>query len=426
MAGAGAGAGAVAGASLFDARQYDAKMKEILSSTGGGEGEEAFARYDEVHESFDEMGLHENLLRGIYAYGFEKPSAIQQRGIVPFCKGFDVIQQAQSGTGKTATFCSGILQQLDYGLLQCQALVLAPTRELAQQIEKVMRALGDYLEVKVHACVGGTSVRDDQRILMSGVHVVVGTPGRVFDMLRRHSLRPDYVKMFVLDEADEMLSRGFKDQIYDIFQLLPSGASKFQVGVFSATMPPEALDITRKFMTKPVRILVKRDELTLEGIKQFHVNVEKEDWKLDTLCDLYETLAITQSVIFVNTRRKVDWLTDKMRARDHTVSATHGDMDQNTRDIIMREFRSGSSRVLITTDLLARGIDVQQVSLVINYDLPTQPENYLHRIGRSGRFGRKGVAINFVTRDDERMLQDIQRFYNAVIEELPANVADLL
>ena len=313
-------AGTGADATLFDARQYDAKMKEILST----EGDELFASYDEVHESFDEMGLHENLLRGIYAYGFEKPSAIQQRGIVPFCKGLDVIQQAQSGTGKTATFCSGILQQLDYGSLECQALVLAPTRELAQQIEKVMRALGDYLQVKVHACVGGTSVRDDQRILMSGVHVVVGTPGRVFDMLRRHSLRPDCIKMFVLDEADEMLSRGFKDQIYDIFQLLPSA---IQVGVFSATMPPEALEITRKFMSKPVRILVKRDELTLEGIKQFYVNVEKEDWKLDTLCDLYETLAITQSVIFVNTRRKVDWLTDKMTARDHTVSATHGDMD---------------------------------------------------------------------------------------------------
>jgi len=385
--------------------------------------------------------------------GFEKPSAIQQRGIVPFCKGLDVIQQAQSGTGKTATFCSGVLQQLDYALLQCQALVLAPTRELAQQIEKVMRALGDYQGVKVHACVGGTSVREDQRILQAGVHVVVGTPGRVFDMLRRQSLRPDCIKMFVLDEADEMLSRGFKDQvcyllqslnlpsvvisdidlvlccflvnlqIYDIFQLLPP---KIQVGVFSATMPPEALEITRKFMSKPVRILVKRDELTLEGIKQFYVNVEKEDWKLETLCDLYETLAITQSVIFVNTRRKVDWLTDKMRSRDHTVSATHGDMDQNTRDIIMREFRSGSSRVLITTDLLARGIDVQQVSLVINFDLPTQPENYLHRIGRSGRFGRKGVAINFVTLDDQRMLFDIQKFYNVVVEELPSNVADLL
>ncbi|KOM30087.1 hypothetical protein LR48_Vigan878s000500 [Vigna angularis] len=347
----------------FDGRQYDAKMTELLST----DGQEFFTSYDEVYDSFDAMGLQENLLRGIYAYGFERPSAIQQRGIVPFCKGLDVIQQAQSGTGKTATFCSGILQQLDYGLVQCQALVLAPTRELAQQIEKVMRALGDYLGVKVHACVGGTSVREDQRILQAGVHTVVGTPGRVFDMLRRQSLRPDCIKMFVLDEADEMLSRGFKDQIYDIFQLLPS---KIQVGVFSATMPPEALEITRKFMNKPVRIL--------------------------------------------------------MRSNDHTVSATHGDMDQNTRDIIMREFRSGSSRVLITTDLLARGIDVQQVSLVINYDLPTQPENYLHRIGRSGRFGRKGVAINFVTTDDSRMLSDIQKFYNVTVEELPSNVADLL
>ncbi|KAE8685803.1 Eukaryotic initiation factor 4A-8 [Hibiscus syriacus] len=174
------------------------------------------------------------------------------------------------------------------------------------------------------------------------------------------------------------------------------------------------------------RYTSKRDELTLEGIKQFCVNVEKEEWKFETLCDLYETLAITQSVIFVNTRRKVDRLTDKMRSRDHTVSATDGDMDQNVRDVIMREFRSGSSRILITTDLLARGIDVQQVSLVINYDLPTQPENYLHRIGRSGRFGRKGVAINFVTLDDERILFDIQKFYNVIIEELPSNVSDLL
>lgn len=382
-----------------------------------------YTDWEETYESFDQMGLHENLLRGIYAYGFEKPSAIQQKGIVPFTKQHDVIQQAQSGTGKTATFCAGILNNLDYNLMECQALVLAPTRELAQQIEKVMRALGDYLGVKCHACVGGTSVREDARILSAGVHVVVGTPGRVYDMLRRRYLRADSIRMFTLDEADEMLSRGFKDQIYDIFQLLPP---KLQVGVFSATLPPEALDITRKFMNKPVRILVKRDELTLEGIKQFYVNVEKEEWKLDTLCDLYETLAITQSVIFANTRRKVDWLTEKMRERDHTVSATHGDMDQNTRDVIMREFRSGSSRVLITTDLLARGIDVQQVSLVINYDLPTQPENYLHRIGRSGRFGRKGVAINFASKDDERMLQDIQRFYNTVVEELPSNVADLL
>jgi len=405
----------------YDAKAYDQKMQEYMGQEQ--EGEKFFTEWEETYDSFDQMGLHENLLRGIYAYGFEKPSAIQQKGIVPFTKGLDVIQQAQSGTGKTATFCAGILNNLDYQNLDCQALVLAPTRELAQQIEKVMRALGDYLQVKCHACVGGTSVREDARILSAGVHVVVGTPGRVYDMLRRRCLRADNIKMFVLDEADEMLSRGFKDQIYDIFQLLPP---KLQVGVFSATLPPEALEITRKFMSKPVRILVKRDELTLEGIKQFYVNVEKEDWKLDTLCDLYETLAITQSVIFANTRRKVDWLTDKMRERDHTVSATHGDMDQNTRDVIMREFRSGSSRVLITTDLLARGIDVQQVSLVINYDLPTQPENYLHRIGRSGRFGRKGVAINFVTVEDLRVLKELEMFYHTSIEEMPANVADLI
>jgi len=404
---------------LYDDRAYDQKMSKFLE----GNEEEFYTDWEETFQSFDQMNLNEGLLRGIYAYGFEKPSAIQQKGIVPFTKGLDVIQQAQSGTGKTATFCAGILNNLDYQLNDCQALVLAPTRELAQQIEKVMRALGDYLQVRCHACVGGTSVQEDMRILQAGVHVVVGTPGRVFDMLRRRALRADYIRMFTLDEADEMLSRGFKDQIYDIFQLLPP---KLQVGVFSATLPPEALEITRKFMNKPVRILVKRDELTLEGIKQFYVNVEREDWKLETLCDLYETLAITQSVIFANTRRKVDWLTDQMRSRDHTVSATHGDMDQNTRDVIMREFRSGSSRVLITTDLLARGIDVQQVSLVINFDLPTQPENYLHRIGRSGRFGRKGVAINFVTRDDESMLKDIQRFYNTVIEELPRDVADLI
>merc|ERR1711983_310560 len=225
------------------------------------------------------------------------------------------------------------------------------------------------------------------------------------------------------DEADEMLSRGFKDQIYDVFR---HRVSNIQVVLLSATMPAEVLDVTTKFMRDPIRILVKKEELTLEGIRQFYISVEREDWKLDTLCDLYETLTITQAVIFCNTRRKVDWLTEKMHARDFTVSAMHGDMSQNERDVIMREFRSGSSRVLITTDLLARGIDVQQVSLVINYDLPTNRENYIHRIGRGGRFGRKGVAINFVTDEDKRALKDIEQFYNTSIEEMPMDVADLL
>merc|ERR1712012_1282626 len=220
-----------------------------------------------------------------------------------------------------------------------------------------------------------------------------------------------------------MLSRGFKDQIYDIFRKMPSN---IQVILLSATMPEEVLDVTTKFMRSPIRILVKKEELTLEGIQQFYILVEKEDWKLDTLCDLYETLTITQAVIFLNTRRKVEWLTQKLHEKDFTVSALHGDMEQADRDVIMREFRSGSSRVLITTDLLARGIDVQQVSLVINYDLPSNRENYIHRIGRGGRFGRKGVAINFVTSDDTRTLRDIEQFYNTEVEEMPHNVADLI
>jgi len=381
------------------------------------------SNWDEIVDNFDNMGLREGLLRGVYGYGFEKPSAIQQRAILPLVKGLDVIAQAQSGTGKTATFTIGILQGIDFDRNDAQALILAPTRELAQQIQKVVLALGDYLGVKCHSCIGGTKVRDDIAKLQAGVHVVVGTPGRVYDMICRNVLKPDTIKIFILDEADEMLSRGFKDQMYDIFTTLPKTV---QVGLFSATMPPDALDITKRFMNNPIRILVKRDELTLEGIKQFYISVEREDWKFETLCDLYDTLNITQAVIFCNTRRKVDWLTDKMRQKEFTVSSTHGDISQRERDIILSEFRTGSSRVLITTDLLARGIDVQQVSLVINYDLPRNLENYIHRIGRSGRFGRKGVAINFVTSDDSRALRELEQFYNTQIEEMPADVANLI
>jgi len=376
-----------------------------------------------VFESFDDYDLDENLLRGIYSYGFEKPSAIQQRGIKPILDGRDTIGQAQSGTGKTATFVIGVLQRIDIGLKACQGLILAPTRELANQIQKVAIALGDYQKVRCHACIGGTSVRDDIDRLREGQHLVVGTPGRVFDMVGKRHLRVDDLITFVLDEADEMLSRGFKDQIYDIFKTLPPNV---QVCLFSATMAPEILDLTTKFMRDAVRILVKKDELTLEGIRQFYVAIEKEEWKLDTLCDLYETLTITQAIIYCNTRRKVEFLSDQLQKRDFTISVMHAELDQKERDLVMREFRSGSSRVLISTDLLARGIDVQQVSLVINFDLPSNMENYLHRIGRSGRFGRKGVAINFVTNNDVRSMKDIEKFYHTQIEEMPMDIADLI
>ncbi|KAL3650996.1 hypothetical protein CASFOL_007399 [Castilleja foliolosa] len=373
--------------------------------------------------SFDEMGIKENLLRGIYNHGFEKPSAIQQRAVLPIISGRDVIAQAQSGTGKTSMIALAVCQIVDTKSSEVQALILSPTRELATQTEQQIRAIGDYINIHAHACIGGKSVGEDIRKLEHGVHVVSGTPGRVCDMIKRRTLRTRSIKILILDESDEMLSRGFKDQIYDVYRYLPP---ELQVVLVSATLPNEILEITSKFMTDPVRILVKRDELTLEGIKQFFVAVEKEEWKFDTLCDLYDTLTITQAVIFCNTKRKVEWLTAKMRDSNFTVSSMHGDMPQKERDAIMKEFRDGQTRVLITTDVWARGLDVQQVSLVINYDLPNNRELYIHRIGRSGRFGRKGVAINFVKSDDIKILRDIEQYYSTQIDEMPMNVADLI
>lgn len=277
--------------------------------------------------------------------------------------------------------------------------------------------------VQVHSCVGGKSLGEDMRKLDNGVHTVSGTPGRVYDMIKRGHLKTKKIGLLVLDEADEMLNKGFKEQIYDVYRYLPPDT---QVVLISATMPQEVLEVTSQFMNEPVRVLVKRDELTLEGIKQFFVAVEREEWKFDTLCDLYDTLTITQAVIFCNTKQKVDWLTEKMRKNNFTVSSMHGEMPQGERDTIMNEFRSGSTRVLITTDVWARGLDVQQVSLVINYDLPTSRELYLHRIGRSGRFGRKGVAINFAREDDVRILRDIEQYYSCQIDEMPMHVGELV
>jgi len=374
-------------------------------------------------DNFDVMGLNDELLRGVYAYGFEKPSVIQSRAIKPMMTGRDIIAQAQSGTGKTATFVIGCLNQIDPTKNVAQALLLSPTRELAQQTHRVVQELGKYMNISCTICIGGTSMRETMADFDRGVQVVVGTPGRVSDMIERRVFRTGNLRVIVIDEADEMLSRGFKDQIYDIFQGIPKDC---QVGLFSATMPPEAITMSQKFMREPIRILVKREQLTLDGIKQFYINVEREDWKIDVLSDLYSTLSITQCVIFCNTRRKVEYVTDQMVRRKHVVSCTHGDLDPAERNAILNDFKMGKTRILITTDLLARGIDVQQVSLVINYDLPTNAENYLHRIGRSARFGRKGVAVNFVTSEQFRLIKDLERMYETEIKEMPNSIAEYL
>jgi ATP-dependent RNA helicase len=374
------------------------------------------SKWIKVIDSFDRMGLNENILRGLFAFGLEKPSAIQKRAVIPILNGRDVIAQAQSGTGKSSMIAITTCQLVDTLDNNVQILILSPTRELALQTEKVLLTVGDYMTIKTHACVGGKSISTDIRKLQTGVHVVSGTPGRVFDMIKRKYLSTRQIKVLVLDEADEMLSKGFKEQIYEIYRFL---SPAIQIVLVSATLPQEVLQITQKFMKHPIRILVKRDELTLEGIKQFFVAVESEEWKFDTLCDLYHSLTITQAVIFCNSCKKVEWLVDKLKKCNFTVNGLHGKMEQQDRDTIMQTFRAGNTRVLITTDIWARGLDVHQVSLVINYDLPYNRENYIHRIGRSGRFGRKGVAINFVRNNDVRILRDIEQYYSTQIDEMP-------
>ncbi|CAH8441735.1 unnamed protein product [Schistosoma rodhaini] len=387
------------------------------------EDSEIETNYHEVVDGFEKLDLKPELLRGIYGYGYEKPSAIQQRAIKPSIEGRDVIAQAQSGTGKTATFAISILQRIDVSSNTCQALVLVPTRELARQIQTVVQRIGSYLCVKCYTCIGGTRTSQDMACLQQGQHVVVGTPGRVFDMMNRNTLATANIKIFVLDEADQMLDRGFEPQIKEIYRFLPETA---QIMLLSATMPKSILSIARSIMHDPVQILIKKEELTLDGIKQFYINVSKEDYKLETLMDLYGIMNLSQVVIFVNSVNKSTHICNELKLKKFQVSCIHSDMDQEKRDAVMEEFRSGRSRILLSTDILARGIDVQQVSLVVNYDLPSNRETYIHRIGRGGRFGRKGTAINFITESEVEALSDLQQYFNTEILEMPDDIVDFL
>lgn len=370
----------------------------------------------DIYEKFEDMDLSDELLRGIFAYGYEKPSVIQQKAIKQLITGKDLIAQAQSGTGKTATFTIGMLQNLDTKLNKTQVIILAHTRELANQIHNVVSNLSKYMNIKINLSVGGIHVRDNMNSLKENPHIVIGTPGRVYDMLNKRVLQSENIKMLILDEADELLSNIFITQVYDIFRTLPG---EMQVGLFSATMNDYFFSITKKFMRDPVTILVKNEELTLEGIRQYYINLEQNEFKFDTLCDLYAAFSVSQSIIYCNSKKIVDILSNKLINNNFSVSAIHGDMLQSVRDSIVKEFRDGQSRVLITTDLLSRGIDIQQISVVINYDIPKEIESYIHRIGRSGRYGRKGLAINFVTSYDTDKIKQIESYYSTEIPELP-------
>jgi len=378
-------------------------------------------------KSFDEMGLDENLLRGIYGYGFEKPSAIQSVAIMPIVKGRDVIGQAQSGTGKTGTFSISMLSRIDPSKKETQALIMAHTHELAEQITTVIKALSQYMKIQVVLAVGGIPRYQNVKDIRAGAQVVVGTPGRVYDLAASRDLRFDSLRCFVLDEADEMLRDRFADQVSEIVKIgLPEAC---RVAFFSATMPPEVRELADKILTDPVRITLKTADVKLDGIKQYYVKVEDEAWKLDTFCDIFETLTIQSSIIFVNTKDRAERLYGALTERGFPVSVIYGEpMTQATRQQRMKDFRVGTTRVLIATNLLARGIDVQQVSVVFNFDMPNfeDKENYIHRIGRCGRFGRKGVAISFLTTGEKDVLDQIASHYSFDPLALPSDLAGVV
>jgi len=372
-------------------------------------------------ENWDDLNLNQNILRGIFAYGFEKPSPIQKKAIKPIIEGKDIIAQAQSGTGKTATFSIGALQLLNLKNNNTQVLILSPTRELALQTSKVISSIGNFIcELKISTVFGGSTLEETSSFYSKNTpHIICGCPGRVYDLLRRKKIYPKNIKILILDEADEMLSSGFKEQVYNIFQYLNNDV---QVGLFSATLPDEINLITEKIMRNPVKINVKKEQLTLEGISQYFIAVDDDRQKYNTLKDLFSFISLSNTIIYCNSIKRVQELYEAMRTDEFPVSYIHSNMEKLEREKSFNNFKSGISRVLISSNITARGIDIHQVSVVINFDLPNCVHTYLHRIGRSGRWGRKGVGINFITRRDISLMKNIENHYSTQIMEMPADL----
>jgi translation initiation factor 4A len=373
--------------------------------------------------SFDEMGLPEALLRGIYSHGFERPSQIQSKAIIPMVEGRDILAQAQSGTGKTGTFVIGALSKVDPTVKKPQVLILVHVRELAQQIAKVATTIGSDMKVKVLVAVGGNSLREDIRTLEEGAQFIVGTPGRIFDLVNRNVLDRSEIRVLIMDEADQMLEDLFYKQVMCILE--KGFPSTTQVALFSATMPESVVEVANKILNNPVRILIPPTAVRLEGIQQFFINIDREDHKFECICDLYKHLNITQAVIFCNKRQKAEMIAEKMSAQGYPITCLHGELEKVERARRMDQFIKGSTRVMVATDIIARGIDVQQISLVINYELPTNTENYVHRIGRAGRYGRKGTTINLLLPEEENHMREISELYGMTVDRFPNDTSSL-
>jgi translation initiation factor 4A len=395
----------------------EANNEEVYSS-------EEYNPSDEI-KLWEELNISTELLRGIYAYGFEKPSTIQGKAIKPLIEKRDIIAQAQSGTGKTATFTIGALANIDIKNNNTQVLVLSPTKELTIQTAKVFESIGGTMGgLRVKTMYGGSNIEEGSSFSSKNTpHIICGCPGRVFDMMRRDKLSTKKIHLVILDEADEMLSNGFREQVYNIFQYFNADV---QVALFSATLPDSIQPIIDKIMRNPVKISVKREQLTLAGIKQFYVAVDDDRQKYATLKDIYHLLCFSQCIIYCNSVKRVQDLYEAMKEDEFPVCRIHSNMDKFERERSFAEFKTGNSRVMISSNVTARGIDIQQVSIVINFDLPKDVSTYLHRIGRSGRWGRKGIGVNLITRRDVPKLKEIETYYTTEINEMPADIVSII
>ena len=371
--------------------------------------------------TFEEMCLDTRIMRAIAEMGFEQPSPIQAQSIPIAVEGKDMIGQARTGTGKTASFGIPMLQRINPKDKNLQAIVLCPTRELAIQSANEIRKLAKFLHgIKVLPIYGGQEISKQIRSLKGGVQIVIGTPGRVMDHLRRHTLKPQTVDIVVLDEADEMLNMGFREDIETVLEYIPG---EHQTVLFSATMPKPILDITRKYQHDAVNIKVVKKELTVANIDQYYYDVKRKD-KVDVLTRLLDYYNPKLSLVFCNTKKMVDELATELSGRGYSAEGLHGDMKQSQRDRVMNNFRKGKTDILIATDVAARGIDVDDVEAVFNYDLPQDDEYYVHRIGRTGRAGRCGKAFSFVKGKEVYKLKDIQRYCKTKILAQPIPSTD--
>ena len=356
---------------------------------------------------FDELQLDERILRAVADMGFEEASPIQTQAIPVQLEGRDIIGQAQTGTGKTAAFGIPLLQKIDPKVKKLQAVALCPTRELAIQVADEIRRLAKYMHgVKVLPIYGGQDIVKQIRSLKDGTQIIIGTPGRVMDHMRRKTVKFDFVHTVVMDEADEMLNMGFLEDMETILSQLPE---ERQTVMFSATMPPAILDIARKFQQEPVNVKVVKKELTVPKVTQYYYEVKPKS-KLEVMCRLLDMYAPKLSVVFCNTKKQVDELVQALQGRGYFAEGLHGDLKQIQRDRVMNSFRNGKTEILVATDVAARGIDVDDVEAVFNYDLPQDDEYYVHRIGRTGRAGREGIAFSFVVGKEVYKLRDIQRY----------------